>query len=304
VFAQVAPGSSHGYGTLTGGFAQRRSAPVFAPNGVVATSQPLAASAGLAVLRRGGTAVDAAIATAVALTVVQPGFNDVGGDLFAIVWDGTALHGLNASGRAPAALRLDVLAGHHTMPARGWLPVTVPGAPAGWRDLHRCFGRLPFPDLFTDAITYAERGYPVSPTVAAYWQRPRYDIHAGLTGPEFVEWTRVFTPRGRAPRAGERFSNPEAAATLHRVAETDAESFYFGETAEAVAAYATRTGGLLTTDDFARHSSVWLEPVSWPTATTRSGSCHHPGRGSQHSWRWASWTASGTPEEGLRGRGP
>ena len=237
-------------------------APVFAPNGVVATSQPLAASTGLAVLRRGGTAVDAAIATAVALTVVQPGFNDIGGDLFAIVWDGTALHGLNASGRAPAALRLDALTGHHTMPARGWLPVTVPGAPAGWRDLHQRFGRLPFPDLFIDAITYAERGYPVSPTVAAYWQRARNDIHAGLTGPEFVEWTRVFTPRGRAPRAGERFSNPDAAATLHRVAETHAESFYFGETAGAVAAYAARTGGLLTTDDFARHSSVWLEPVS------------------------------------------
>src|SRR2546423_5429836 len=108
--------------------------PIYAPRGVVATSQPLAASAGLDVLRRGGNAVDAAVATAITLTVVQPGSNDIGGDLFAIVWDGTALHGLNASRRSPSALTLDRIGG--AMPARGWLPVTVPGAPAGWRDLH------------------------------------------------------------------------------------------------------------------------------------------------------------------------
>src|SRR2546423_3077973 len=138
--------------------------PVYAPRGAVATSQPLAASAGLAALRAGGNAVDAALATAITLTIVQPGSNDIGGDLFAIVWDGAELHGLNASGRSPSALTLAALP--HGMPSRGWLPVTVPGAPAGWRDLHARFGALPFADLFTDAIAYAAGGDPVSPTVA------------------------------------------------------------------------------------------------------------------------------------------
>src|SRR4051812_46296254 len=159
---------------------------VFVPNGVVATSQPLAAAAGVAVLRRGGNAIDAAIATAVALTVVQPGSNDIGGDLFALVWDGERLHGLNASGRSPGLLNRDLVLDLATgavdglggdqgeaaaaMPARGWLPVTVPGAPGGWRDLHARFGSLPFAELFADAISYAEHGYPVSPRTAAGWQ--------------------------------------------------------------------------------------------------------------------------------------
>jgi gamma-glutamyltranspeptidase/glutathione hydrolase len=162
--------------------------PVFYPRGVVATSQPLAASAGLAVLRRGGNAVDAALATAIALTVVQPGSNDIGGDLFAIVWDGARLHGLNASGRSPAALTLDEVRRHGAgMPQAGWLPVTVPGAPAGWRDLHARFGALPFADLFTDAIAYAERGYPVSPMVARGWRRA-VERYATLTEPGVSAW--------------------------------------------------------------------------------------------------------------------
>ena len=186
----------------------RPRSPVYVPHGACATSQPLAAAAGLNALRRGGNAVDAAVATAVALTVVQPGANDIGGDLFAIVWDGQRLHGLNASGRAPAALtREAVLAfgaaptfahggaqarAEVAVPPYGWPAVTVPGAPAGWRDLHARFGRLPFADLFTDAIAYAERGYPVSPQVARGW-RLAIERHATLTGPEFEEWGRVFT---------------------------------------------------------------------------------------------------------------
>src|SRR5215468_10386085 len=204
--------------------------PLFAPRGVVATSQPLAASAGLAVLRVGGNAVDAAIATAIALAIVQPGSNDIGADLFAIVWDGSRLHGLNASGRAPAALTLELAkaSAEHTsvalggaqatasilMPTRGWLPVTVPGAPAGWRDLHERFGSRPFASLFDDAIAFAERGYPVSPRVAAGWARVPAFASQRLGGPEFAEWKRVYLPGGRAPRAGERFANPAAARAL------------------------------------------------------------------------------------------
>jgi gamma-glutamyltranspeptidase/glutathione hydrolase len=227
--------------------------PLYAPNGVVATSQPLAASAGLAVLRRGGNAIDAAVATAITLTVVQPGSNDIGGDLFAIVWDGTALHGLNASGRSPAALTLD-----HGMSPRGWLPVTVPGAPAGWRDLHARFGALPFADLFTDAIGYAAGGYPVSPTVARHWQASAA-LHESLRGPEFAEWARLF---GRAPSAGQFFTNPDAAHTLRLIADSEAEEFYRGEIATAIADHAAATGGLLSTVDLAGHASTWVEPIS------------------------------------------
>ncbi|MDT4987141.1 MAG: gamma-glutamyltranspeptidase / glutathione hydrolase [Micromonosporaceae bacterium] len=254
--------------------------PVYAPRGAVATSQPLAAAAGLAVLGRGGNAVDAAVAAAITLTVVQPGSNDIGGDLFALVWDGHAVHGLNASGRSPAALTPEVIRARgagsvasaalggaqagaaEVVPDRGWLPVTVPGAPAGWRDLHRRFGMRPFAELFADAVWYAEHGYPVSPGVAAGWDRTVRDLHSRLRGPEFTEWSRVFAPGGRAPRAGERWRNPDAARTLRLIADTGAEGFYRGQIAAAVAAYAAGTGGLLTVDDFDQHTSTWVDPVS------------------------------------------
>ncbi|HET8683189.1 MAG TPA: gamma-glutamyltransferase family protein [Micromonosporaceae bacterium] len=254
--------------------------PLYAPRGVVATSQPLAASAGLAVLRRGGNAVDAALATAIALTVVQPGSNDIGGDLFAIVWDGTRLHGLNGSGRAPAALTLQAAqaaaagvepaAAHggaqataaQAVPPFGWPPVTVPGAPAGWRDLHARFGALPFADLFTDAVAYAEHGYPVSPTVAHHWQRS-VDRYAQVSAPEVAEWARVYTvDGGRAPRAGELFRNPAAARTLRLIAESKAEEFYHGEIAAAMAGFSAATGGLLAAGDLSGHTSTWVEPVA------------------------------------------
>jgi gamma-glutamyltranspeptidase / glutathione hydrolase len=249
--------------------------PLFAPRGVVATSQPLAAAAGLAVLRRGGNAVDAAVATAITLTVVEPGSNDIGGDLFAIVWDGTELHGLNASGRSPAALTLELVRSRAQaggMPACGWLPVTVPGAPAGWRDLHGRFGILPFEDLFTDAIGYAAGGYLVSPVVAAHWRRSVAQ-YVSLSGPEFAEWARVFTvdggsggraadPRGsRAPAAGEVWRNPDSARTLRLIAESGAEDFYRGKIAATIVEAAERTGGLLRAADLAGHTSTWVDPI-------------------------------------------
>ncbi|MDG4794369.1 gamma-glutamyltransferase family protein [Micromonospora sp. WMMD1082] len=254
--------------------------PLFAPRAAVATSQPLAMAAGLAVLRRGGNAVDAALATAITLTVVQPPSNDIGGDLFAIVWDGKRLHGLNASGRSPAGLTrervlaatggrgagpADALGGTQAagpaMPARGWLPVTVPGVPAGWRDLHDRFGSLPFADLFADAIGYAEHGHPVSTATAAAWSRAVAG-HAGLSGPEYAGFGRVFAPGGRAPRAGERWRNPDAARTLRLIAQSRAEEFYRGRISAALADHAARTGGLLTADDLAAHAGTWVDPVS------------------------------------------
>jgi gamma-glutamyltranspeptidase / glutathione hydrolase len=257
---------------------------MYAPRGAVATSQPLAAGAGLAALRRGGNAVDAAVAAAITLTVVQPGANDIGGDLFALVWDGEELHGLNASGRAPAGLTLAAAlagapgpaaggtgpgaggtgpgaGGGPAMPEHGWLPVTVPGAPAGWRDLHARFGSLPFADLFADAIGYAAGGYPVSRVVAGQW-RAAVSRYAGLRGPEFAEWPRVFTvDGGRAPAPGETWRNPDAARTLRLIADSGAEDFYHGRIAEAIVAAARETGGLLSAADLAGHASTWVDPI-------------------------------------------
>src|SRR6266540_2164344 len=210
--------------------------PLVAGNGVVATSHPLAAQAGLAMLQAGGTAVDAAIATAVALTVLEPTSNGIGSDALAIVWDGQRLHGLNGSGRAPAALTPAAVerAGYNDIPASGWLPVTVPGAPAAWQDLHARFGELPFAQLFAPAIAYAERGYPVAPVVARYWARG-VAAASRRSDPMYAGFLPTFAPGGAAPSAGERFASPGHARTLRLIAEHGAADFYSGEIARAIA---------------------------------------------------------------------
>jgi len=236
---------------------------VLGSRGAVATSQPLAAQAGLEMLRRGGNAVDAALATAIALTVLEPTSNGIGGDAFALVWDGERLHGLNASGRAPAGLNADLLAerGHTSVPARGWLPVTVPGAPAAWRDLHERFGRLEFEVLFEPAIHYASAGYPLSPVVARFWGVAAR-AYAANTGPEFAGWFSTFTDGGRPPRAGETVYLPDHARTLRAIAATRAAAFYEGELSQVIEDFAGETGGLLTAADLATHRSDWVEPIS------------------------------------------
>ncbi|HEU5348226.1 MAG TPA: gamma-glutamyltransferase family protein [Ktedonobacterales bacterium] len=238
--------------------------PVFAPHGVVATSQPLASQAGIDMLRRGGNAVDAALAAGIALTVVEPASNSIGGDTLAFVWDGERLHGLNGTGRAPAALTLEEMRrrGHEQMPLHHWSTVTVPGTPLVWRDLHERFGRLPFETLFIAAIEYAERGYPVPPISQRGWRNALERIHTGLTGDEFAELPVAFAPEGRAPHVGEVWRNPEMARTLRLIAETKADAFYRGEIAERMVDFAARTGGFLAADDLARHTSDWVEPIT------------------------------------------
>lgn len=238
-------------------------AAVLATEGVVATSQPLAAQAGLGVLVDGGTAVDAAIATAAALTVVEPCSNGLGGDAFAIVWDGDRLHGLNGSGRWPGAARAERLrdAGHTAMPERGWTPVTVPGAVDGWAVLHERFGRLPIDRLLQPAIRYAEHGFPLSPMVARQWAAAAdFFPEQGLA--EIADWATVFAPGGRAPRAGERWGSPGHARGLRCLAERGLRDFYEGEVADAMAGYAAVTGGLLTVDDLAAHHAEWVDPIN------------------------------------------
>jgi gamma-glutamyltranspeptidase / glutathione hydrolase len=240
-----------------------RRSPMLGTRGAVCTSQPLAAAAGLDVLRLGGNAVDAAIATAVTLAVVEPTSNGIGGDAFALVWVDGKLHGLNASGRAPAALTSELLEGlgHTHVPYRGWLPVTVPGAPAAWRDLHARFGRLEFEQLFEAAIGYARNGYPVSPTLAVNWQRAER-AYAILEDAAFGPWRDTFTIGGRAPRAGEIVRLPDHARTLELIATTRAGAFYDGELARQLEAFAARTGGVITGSDLRAHESTWVEPIS------------------------------------------
>jgi gamma-glutamyltranspeptidase/glutathione hydrolase len=236
--------------------------PIVARNGVVATGQALAAQAGLAVLRRGGNAVDAAVATAITLTVVEPTSNGIGGDAFALIWDGERLHGLNGSGRAPAALTPEVVAraGHSAMPVAGWMPVTVPGAPRAWRDLHERWGRLPFETLFEDAIRYAEEGYGLSPMLARGWQNATA-TYRSRTGPEFAGWVPTFAPGDFSPRAGAVWASPGHARTLREIAATGAESFYQGALAEKIVAFSEATGGYFSRADLAGHRSAWVEPL-------------------------------------------
>lgn len=245
-----------------------RREPVLALNGAVATSQPLAAQAGLDVLRGGGNAVDAALATAIALTVVEPTSNGIGGDLFAIVWDGEKLHGCNASGRAPAALdaaRLRAL-GHREMPELGWLPVTVPGAPAGWEALHERFGRAERERLYRPAVEYAQDGFAVSPVVAGAWAKYHEMLRAAAgqqpdLGPLFAPWMETFARDGRPPAVGERWRLPDHASTLETLAREGAAAFYTGALAAATASFSERTGGYLRADDLAAHRTDWVEPI-------------------------------------------
>ncbi len=229
--------------------------PVLAKN-VVAASQPLAAEAGLNALRKGGNAVDAALAAAIALTVVEPTSNGIGSDAFAIVWDGESLHGLNASGRAPKALTPERFEGLDRMPSIGWDPVTVPGAVSAWVALSQRLGKLPFAELFTDAIRYAREGHLVSPITAAAWagSRTRYA--------QFPSFGETFLPEGRAPRPGELFRAPDHAETLATIAETHGEAFYRGPLAEKIAAHARVTGGLMTEGDLASHKPEWVTPMA------------------------------------------
>ena len=200
---------------------------VFANRGMVATGQPLAAQAGLDILKKGGNAIDAAIATAACLTVVEPTGNGLGSDNFALVWVKDRLYGLNASGHAPRAADASVLtaAGHKNVPKYGWYTVTVPGAPAGWVALSKKFGKLPLAELLKPAIGYALDGYPVSPTMARLWARAFAEFSKECRGEEFKHWFDTFAPKGRAPLPGEMWRSEGHAESLSLIAETDAEAF-------------------------------------------------------------------------------
>ncbi|CAB1063512.1 Gamma-glutamyltranspeptidase (EC @ Glutathione hydrolase (EC [Olavius sp. associated proteobacterium Delta 1] len=229
--------------------------PVLARN-LVATSQPLAAQAGLRMLLKGGNAVDAALATAITLTVVEPTSNGIGSDAFALVWDGETLHGLNGSGRSPRAWTLDRFAGSNQMPIFGWDAVTVPGAVDSWVQLSQKFGKLPFGDLFGPAIDYAQNGFVVSPFTAVRWAATP-ELYA-----DFPDFGKTFLPGGQAPGAGERFSCPDQAQTLKSIAASRGESFYRGDLARKIVNCAASNGGAMTLEDLANHRSRWVQSIS------------------------------------------
>ncbi len=230
--------------------------PVMAKN-VVATSQPLAAQTGLRMLLDGGNAVDAAIAAAITLTVVEPTSNGIGSDAFAVVSYGKELFGLNGSGKSPAGWTADYFAGKESMPEYGWDSVTVPGAVSAWVELSERFGKLSFEQLFVPAIEYARNGFPVSPITAAAWKK------AEQTYREFKEFGAAFLPGGRAPKAGEKFAFPDQAKTLELIASSRGKAFYTGEIAELIASTAESAGGLMTVDDLATHKAEWVNTISY-----------------------------------------
>jgi gamma-glutamyltranspeptidase/glutathione hydrolase len=227
---------------------------VFADD-IVSTSHPLAAQAGLSILAQGGNAVDAALATAAALTVVEPTGNGLGSDAFAILWDGQELHGLNSSGAAPAAWTPNRFSGLDQMPFRGWESVTVPGAVKAWAELSRRFGKLEFEQLLMPAIKYAEDGFIVSPIIASLWQRGA-DMLKQQPG-----FSDAFMPDGRAPVAGERFKNPALARSLRLIAQTKGDAFYTGELAVRMAAFAKQHEAALTVNDLGTHQPEWCGTI-------------------------------------------
>lgn len=231
---------------------------------MVATSQALASQAGLSILRRGGNAVDAAVATAASLTVLEPTSNGIGGDAFAILWFEGSMYGLNSSGPSPRSLTVEAVRdrGHDAMPRHGFIPVTVPGAPAAWASLVRRFGRLSLEEVLRPAVEYAENGFPVSAVLSQGWNRAMQAYRKNLKGPESADFFEVFAPGGRAPAAGEVWRSERHAATLKEIGATDAASFYRGALAERMHDFHARHGGFLTAGDLEAFEPEWVAPLS------------------------------------------
>jgi gamma-glutamyltranspeptidase/glutathione hydrolase len=248
-----------GYDRITGlPFASRSE--VIACNGMAATSQPLATQAAIDILKKGGNAIDAAIAADAMLGLVEPVSCGIGGDLFAIVWDAKTkkLYGLNASGRSPYSLTIEYFRQNNIekIPPLGPLPVTAPGCVDGWFELHKKFGKLSMKETLAPAIRYAREGFPVTELIANYWQR------SANTLSKYPNFAEIYMPAGRAPAKGEIFRNPHLADTLEKIAKKGRDVFYKGEIAKKIVDYMQKNDGFLSRRDLAEHKSEWIEPVS------------------------------------------
>ena len=233
---------------------------VIAQEGMAATSQPLATQVALDILKKGGNAIDAAIAANAMLGLVEPTGNGIGGDLFAIVWDAKTekLYGLNASGRSPEKLTLDYFKknGYKKIPAYGALPVSVPGCVDGWFELHKKFGSMPMTEIIAPTVNYGRKGFPVSELIAYYMERsaPRLSKYPGFT--------ETYMPGGATPKKGELFKNPNLANTLEIIAKEGRDAFYKGKLAKVIASTVQEQGGFLSVKDLENHTSEWVEPIS------------------------------------------
>ncbi|TFG83647.1 MAG: gamma-glutamyltransferase family protein [Erysipelotrichales bacterium] len=240
--------------------------PVMARGGMVATGSPLASAAGLDILRKGGNAVDAAIATAAALTVVEPTANGIGGDAFAIVWFKDELYGLNGSGYAPENISIDEVIAKEgkidAMPTFGWTPITIPGAPKAWAELSKRFGRLSLSECLAPAVNYAREGYPASAGLCRMWKNglKRYGP-LRETSSAFEEWFATFTFDGKPPKAGDLVKLPNHETTLEEIGNTNAESFYRGDLADRIVSSSVKHQGFLRKSDFERYEVSWVKPM-------------------------------------------
>ena len=251
--------------------------PVMGRGGMVASTQPLASAAGLEILTRGGNAADAAVAIAAALNVTEPTSTGIGGDMFALYFDGSTrqVSAINGSGRAPAALTLELLRKHglSELPAYHPLTVTVPGACAGWCDLVERHGSLDLPAILAPAIRLAEAGFPVEPITSHFWQKAAdRQLKSALNG-------RELTIRGRGPGPGEIFRNPNLAKTFRLLAKGGKDAFYRGEIGEAMISTLHQAGGCMELDDLAVHASTWEKPISTTYRGLRLWECPPNGQG-------------------------
>ena len=241
--------------------------PIYARGGMVNCSSPMAAAAGLEILRRGGNAMDATVAAAASLTVTEPTANGLGSDAFALIWSekDRTLFGLNSSGPAPQAISIEnVLESGNasgSMPHLGWTPVTVPGAVAAWAEITRCFGRRSLRENLTPAIAYAREGYPCAPNLAETWQKAAQHYLTVLKAPCFDAWFKTFAPGGQAPQAGDLIRLPDHADTLEAIAESNAAAFYTGEIARRIDAESRKYGGYLRYEDLAAYRPMWVTPA-------------------------------------------
>lgn len=238
---------------------------VTARNGMVCTGSNLASAAGLEILKKGGNAVDAAVATAAALTVVEPTANGIGGDAFAIVWIKDKMYGLNSSGYAPSLINANQVKaqGYDKMPVYGWTPVTVPGVPAAWAALNKRFGKLSLLECLQPAIQYALDGYPLSPMLAKMFARATDNFKEKVADkPEFNEWFRVFTKEGVPYQFGEIIKLPDHAKSLRLIGETDARAFYEGEIVQQLVKQSQSNHGYFTLDDLKKYEPKWVDPIS------------------------------------------
>jgi gamma-glutamyltranspeptidase/glutathione hydrolase len=259
IFALLIPVFTFSQDRITGrDFATRSE--VIARNGMAATSHPLATQAAIEILKKGGNAIDAAIAADAVLGVVEPTGAGIGGDLFAIIWSAEKgkLYGLNASGRSPRSLKLDYFKdnGYEFIPSYGPLPVSVPGCVDGWFEMHDMFGKLPVRDILQPAIDYAREGFPVTEVIAYYLEKGTENLK------EYPNIKEVYMPEGKAPGKGEIFKNPLLANTLEKIVKGGRNEFYRGSIARDIDTFMKTQGGFLTYDDMSRHHSEWVNPVS------------------------------------------